>query len=62
MTLLQRHIDLLAGVAALAYAALEKMEILDLGLVTPEIAAGFGLVALGRWYAGVKKRAKANPN
>jgi hypothetical protein len=58
MTWLQRHVDLVVGLAALAYAAVENTGVLQLGLADPGLAAGVGLASLARWYAGVRRRAK----
>jgi hypothetical protein len=51
---LSNHVDLLAGLAALGWAALAMRHPDMAHLVVPEAAGAFALVALGRWVAHVK--------
>ena len=51
--------DLLAGLIAVVYGALEKTGVLVLGVASPELALGFGVAALARWYARVRKKKAA---
>lgn len=55
-----RDVDLIAGLAALAWAIIAQ-GVRPFGgqlaeLVDPRLAAGFGVVALGRWYARWSRR------
>ena len=58
MDTLSKHVDLLAGLAALAWALLVLLVEAAQPLgehVSPSAAMAFGMLALGRWYAGVRR-------
>ncbi len=53
-------VDLLAGLGAGAYALVAKLWVAQLEtLVSAEVAGGFALIALARWYG--RNRRKAVP-
>lgn len=61
---MERYLDLAAGLVAFGYALaafiLHQKGVVDLSdfVATPEAAGTFGLVALGRFYTGLKKKGK----
>lgn len=58
---MEKYLDLIAGLVALVYALvayiLHQKGVVDLSgfVATPAAAGTFGLVALGRFYKGLKK-------
>ena len=58
MEALSKHVDALAGLAALTWALLVLLvpAAAAMGaLVSYEAAGAFALLAFGRWYAGVRR-------
>ena len=55
--IIERHADLLAGVGAILWALGTRTLVPELEqLCSVEFAAGFGLVALGRWFRKLRQR------
>lgn len=55
--ILERHVDLLAGVGAIGWALAAQTILPQLsGLCAPQLAGMFGLLALGRWYRKLRER------
>jgi hypothetical protein len=54
---IERHVDAIAGVAAISWALVTQTIAPQLAeLCSPLVAAGFGLGALGRWYRKLRLR------